>query len=197
MAYSISMPIPRYPDDITAEWLSAVLGGDKPVPLSAVDVVGIGTGQTGATYRVSVTYADASSLPDTFVIKLPAQDDTVRDRVTIGYRSECAFYTGVVGHVKVPTPQCFYCEISDDAMDYALLLADQAPAVQGDQIAGCGESEARLAVTALAGLHGPELVRPGLAGLPRDRVRPARRSVGQRPGRGRADERRDHAGQTR
>ncbi len=82
MAYSNPMPIPRYPDDITAEWLSAVLGGDTPVQLSGVDVVGIGTGQTGATYRVSVTYRGESSLPDTFVIKLPAQDDTVRDRVT-------------------------------------------------------------------------------------------------------------------
>jgi hypothetical protein len=155
MAYSNPMPIPRYPSDVTPEWLSAVLGGDTPVELSAVDVVAIGTGQTGATYRVSVTYAgDTANLPDTFVIKLPAQDDTVRDRVTIGYRSECAFYTGVVDHVKVPTPQCFYCDISDDALDYALLLADQAPAAQGDQIAGCGEGEARLAVAALAGLHG-------------------------------------------
>jgi len=149
------MPIPRHPDDVSVEWLSAVLGAGTPVELSAVDVVAIGTGQTGATYRVSVTYARPSSLPDTFVIKLPAQDDTVRDRVAFGYRSECAFYTGVVGHVKVPTPQCFYCEISEDALDYALLLADQAPAAQGDQIAGCGEREARLAVTALAGLHGP------------------------------------------
>ena len=160
MAYSISMPIPRYPADITAEWLSAVLGGDTPVPLSGVDVVSIGTGQTGATYRVSVSYPGASSLPDTFVIKLPAQDDTVRERVMMGYRSECAFYTGVVDHVKVPTPQCFYCEISEDALDYALLLADQAPAVQGDQIAGCEEREARLAVTALAGLHGPSWCDP-------------------------------------
>jgi Phosphotransferase enzyme family len=154
------MPIPRYPSDVTPEWLSAVLGGDTPVELSAVDVVAIGTGQTGATYRVSVTYAGPSGLPDTFVIKLPAQDDTVRDRVTIGYRSECAFYAGVVDHVKVPTPQCFYCEISDDALDYTLLLADQAPAAQGDQIAGCGEREARLAVTALAGLHGPSWCDP-------------------------------------
>ena len=45
-------------------------------------------------------------------------------------------------------------------MDYALLLADQAPAVQGDQIAGCGEHEARLAVRALAGLHGPSWCDP-------------------------------------
>ena len=36
-----------------------------------------------------------------------------------------------------------------------LLLADMAPAVQGDQIAGCSEAEATLAVEALAGLHGP------------------------------------------
>ncbi|WIM89637.1 phosphotransferase [Candidatus Mycobacterium wuenschmannii] len=150
------MPIPRFPADVTTDWLAGVLG----VPVAGVDVVGIGTGQTGATYRVSVTYADAGDLPDTFVIKLPAQDDAVRDRVTIGYRSECAFYTGVVDRVQVPTPQCFYCEISDDALDYALLLADQAPAAQGDQIAGCGEREARLSVTALAGLHAPSWCDP-------------------------------------
>lgn len=166
MPYSNPMPIPRYPDDVTPEWLSAVLGGDRPVELSAVDVVAIGTGQTGATYRVSVTYSVPTALPDTFVIKLPAQDDTVRDRVAIGYRSECAFYAGVVDHVKVPTPQCFYCEISDDAMDYALLLADQAPAAQGDQIAGCGEREARLAVAALAGLHGPSWCDPDWLDFP-------------------------------
>ena len=162
IAYSNPVAIPRYPDDITAEWLSTVLSNrGTPVRLSDVDVTSIGTGQTGATYRISATYAgDAGSLPDTFVIKLPAQDDTVRDRVVIGYRSECAFYTGVADRVRVPIPQCFYCEISDDAMDYALLLADQAPAVQGDQIAGCGEREARLVVTALAGLHGPSWCDP-------------------------------------
>jgi phosphotransferase family enzyme len=159
---SIGMPIPRYPDDVTREWLSEVLSsGNTGVEVSGVDVSAIGTGQTGATYRVSVTYAnDTGRLPDTFVIKLPAQDDTVRDRVAIGYRSECAFYTAVADRVQVPTPQCFYCDISDDALDYALLLADQAPAVQGDQLAGCGEREARLAVTALAGLHGPSWCDP-------------------------------------
>ncbi|MDT5304605.1 MAG: hypothetical protein QOE48_268, partial [Mycobacterium sp.] len=75
---SIPMPIPRYPDDITGEWLSTVLNsGDTPVRLSDVDVAAIGTGQTGATYRVAVTYAgNTGGLPDTFVIKLPAQDDT-------------------------------------------------------------------------------------------------------------------------
>jgi ecdysteroid kinase len=159
---SPEMSIPRYPGDVTCEWLSAVLSsGGASVEVSGVDVAAIGTGQTGATFRVSARYVThPDHLPDTFVIKLPAQDDTVRDRVTIGYRSECAFYASVADRVRVPTPQCFYCEISEDALAYALLLADQAPAVQGDQIAGCGEQEARLAVTALAGLHGPSWCDP-------------------------------------
>jgi aminoglycoside phosphotransferase (APT) family kinase protein len=159
---STAMAIPRHPDDITPEWLSAAVSrGEDPVQVSEVDVTAVGTGQTGATYRVSAKYVgNARRLPDTFVIKLPAQDDTVRDRVTIGYRSECAFYASVSDRVRVPTPECFYCEISDDALDYALLLADQAPAAQGDQIAGCGEQQARLAVTALAGLHAPSWCDP-------------------------------------
>jgi hypothetical protein len=151
------MSIPRYPEDVTREWLSTVLNtGEVRATLSDVHVVAIGTGQTGATYRVTVDYAEnPSRLPDSFVIKLPAHDDTVRDRVALSYRSECAFYTGVAERVRVPTPQCFYSEITDDGLEYALLLADQAPAVQGDQITGCGEREARLVVAALAGLHGP------------------------------------------
>lgn len=159
---SAVVSIPRYPGDVTPEWLSAALSGrGTAVEIAGVEVAAIGTGQTGATYRVKARYAtDPGGLPDTFVIKLPAQDDTVRDRVTVGYRSECAFYAGVADRVRVPTPQCFYCEITDDAMDYALLLADQAPAVQGDQLAGCGEQEARLAVAALAGLHGPSWCDP-------------------------------------
>jgi Phosphotransferase enzyme family len=149
--------IPRYPTDVTADWLNAVLNArGESVDVREVEVVPIGTGQTGATYRVSATYAaNPDRVPATFVIKLPAQDDTVRDRVTMGYRAECAFYAHVADRVKVPTPQWFHCEISADAADYALLLADQSPAVQGDQLAGCGEAQARLAAVAIAGLHGP------------------------------------------
>jgi aminoglycoside phosphotransferase (APT) family kinase protein len=156
------MAIPRHPDDVTAEWLSAVLrDGGSAAEVCEVDVVAISTGQTGATFRVTPHYlGDPAGLPATFVIKLPAQDDAVRDRVTIGYRSECAFYTTVAPRVQVPVPRCYYCDVTDDASEYALLLADQAPAVQGDQIAGCGEHDATLAVKALAGLHGPSWCDP-------------------------------------
>ena len=104
---------------------------------------------------MSATYATDGDLPGTFAIKLPAQDDTVRERVALGYHSEVAFYTDVAEKVRIPVPGCFYSDISDSGADFVLVLADMAPAVQGDQIAGCTPQEAQLAVEALAGLHGP------------------------------------------
>jgi aminoglycoside phosphotransferase (APT) family kinase protein len=144
--------IPSRPADVSGEWLSAVLGAD----VEHVDVVPVGTGQTGATYRITATYgANPAGLPGTFVIKMPAQDDAVRGGVTLGYLSEVAFYAKVVAALAVPTPRCFYSDITGDGSEFALLLADMSPAVQGDQIAGSSLEEAQLAVVALAGLHGP------------------------------------------
>jgi Phosphotransferase enzyme family len=143
--------IPRGPSDVTPAWLGAVLGAD----VREVDTSPIGTGQTGATYRVSATYATDGVLPPTFAIKLPAQDDSVRERVALGYLSEVEFYTHVADRVRIPVPGCFYSDIAYDGTDFVLVLADMAPAVQGDQIAGCTPQEAQLAVEALAGLHGP------------------------------------------
>lgn len=148
------MTIPRTPEDITPQWLGSALGAD----ISDVQVTAIGTGQTGATYRVTARYAadtQSPTLPETFAVKLPAQDDTVRERVALGYLSEVEFYSAVTAEVAIPVPGCYHSEISSDGTDFVLVLADMAPAEQGDQIAGCTSAEALLAVEALAGLHGP------------------------------------------
>jgi hypothetical protein len=150
--FSPAPSIPRSPTDVTPQWLATVLG----VGVESVDVTPIGTGQTGATYRLSVAYgSEDADLPDTFAIKLSSQDDAVRERVALGYRSEHAFYTEVADVVRVPIPRHHHCAISEDGGDFVLLLTDMAPAVQGDQIGGCTPAEAELAVRALAGLHGP------------------------------------------
>jgi phosphotransferase family enzyme len=155
--------IPRSPNDVTPQWLQAVLQAE----VAAVDVTPIGTGQTGATYRLSVSYvAEQPGLPSTFAIKLSSQDDAVRERVALGYRSEHAFYTGVADAVRVPIPKHYHCEISSDGGHFVLLLADMTPAVQGDQIGGCTLQQAALAVRALAGLHGPTWCDPKWAGFP-------------------------------
>jgi len=158
----MTTPIPRSPEDVTPAWLGGVLGAD----VRTVRTAPIGTGQTGATYRLTVQYGAATDLPATFAIKLPSQDDTVRDRVAIGYRSEHAFYTNVADLVHIPIPRNFHCEIGGEGADFVLLLADMAPAEQGDQIAGCSAAEARLAVRALAGLHAPSWCEPKLTDFP-------------------------------
>lgn len=161
---SAAPPIPRYSSDVTAGWLAAALGG---ADVTGVSLSPVGTGQTGSTFRVAVTYAaNPADLPDTFVLKLPAEDDAVRDRVMLSYRSECAFYQSVADRVAIPVPRCFHCVIADEGANYALLLADQAPAVQGDQIRGCGLREARAAVRALAGLHAPTWCDPAWQSFP-------------------------------
>ncbi|KUI42858.1 aminoglycoside phosphotransferase [Mycobacterium sp. GA-1199] len=150
------LAIPRGPEDVTPAWLGSVLGTD----VDTVEVTPIGTGQTGATYRVSATYGADTDLPATFAIKLSAQDDAVRERVALGYRSEVEFYSLIADRMRIPVPRSFHQDISEDGTDVVLLLADMAPAVQGDQIAGCTVVEAQLAVEALAGLHGPSWCEP-------------------------------------
>jgi hypothetical protein len=110
---------------------------------------------------VSARYAtERADLPDSFAVKLSAQDDTVRERVALGYRSEVEFYSRIADRMRIPVPKSFHQNISEDGADVVLLLADMAPAVQGDQIAGCTPAEATLAVKALAGLHGPSWCDP-------------------------------------
>lgn len=154
-------PLPAGPADITAAWLSAALG----MTVTDVEVAPLGTGQTGATYRIRPSYAGPAG-PPTLVVKLPSQQDEVRDRVALGYRAEHAFYAGAADTLAVPTPHAYLCEIDRDGADFVLLMDDQAPAEQGDQIRGCTVEEAALAVTALAGLHGPRWCDPAWLDFP-------------------------------
>lgn len=148
--------IPTAPDEITAAWLASALGTD----VSAVEVAAIGTGQTGATYRITPTYPRPSGHPSTLIAKLPSQFPEVRARVALGYRAEHAFYTHAADTVSVPLPHLYRCEISEDSTEFVLLLADLEPAVPGDQIRGCDRAAAATAVEALAGLHGPRWCDP-------------------------------------
>ena len=157
--------IPHGPDGLTPGWLGAVLGDTGPVAVDRVVVTPIGTGQTGATYRLTVDYPDPAGWPRTLVAKLPAQDDSVRAGVTLGYLAEVEFYAGVAQRTSVPVPHCHYSAVNADGSEYVLLLDDLAPALPGDQVSGCDEQVAHRAVVALAGLHGPTWCDPSWLGL--------------------------------
>jgi hypothetical protein len=158
-----TVAMPRSLSDVTADWLSAALGSSR---LAGVDVIDlalerVGTGQAGSTHRATPTYAGPrSGLPETLVVKLPSEDPALRAGLALGYRSEVAFYAKVADTVRAPIPECFYCDINDAGTEFALVLSDLDPSVQGDQIGGCSDAQALLVVEALAGLHGPSWGEP-------------------------------------
>jgi aminoglycoside/choline kinase family phosphotransferase len=134
-------------EDLTPEWLSDALG----VEVRSATAQAIGAGQTGASYRVDLD----TDGPPTVVAKLAAGDEASRRRVAPGYRSEVGFYTQLVETLDVRTPRCWYGAISDDAMQFTLLLEDLAPRITGVQANGCSVAQADAALRNLAGLHAP------------------------------------------
>jgi aminoglycoside/choline kinase family phosphotransferase len=142
-------------EDISTEWLSVVFDAD--VRLDGVDQ--IGTGQTGAAYRLSLAAAD---LPPTLIAKVAAGDADARGRVAVGYRNEVGFYEHLLSTVDVRAPRCWHAAISDDALRFTLLLEDLAPRTPGVQAEGCPTDRAEAAVRNLAGLHAPRWNDPAL-----------------------------------
>ncbi len=151
------------PDDITADWLTAALRRSTPdAHVRSVEVEQIGTGQTGASFRLQLD-ADGA-VPPTLVAKTAAGDRAQRERVGPGYRSEVGFYTVFRDRVQIRTPRCWHAEIADDNCSFVLLLDDLAPAKPGVQVDGCSVDQARDAVRNLAGLHAPVWNDPSLSG---------------------------------
>jgi aminoglycoside/choline kinase family phosphotransferase len=135
-------------DDLSPEWLSHALDVD----VRAVICERVGTGQTAATYRLALDAPDGQS---TVVAKVAGGDETARRRVANGYRAEVGFYTHLVDTLDVRAPRCWYAAITDDALQFTLLLEDLEPRVPGVQVDGCPVGRAEAAVRNLAGLHAP------------------------------------------
>lgn len=146
---------PSLVEHLTPDWLSAALGR----PVGAVTAERVGTGQIGTCYRLTLT---GEGVPPRLVAKLPAEDPATRDMLAGTYRGEVRFYRDLAATVTVRVPGCHHAEASADSGAFVLLLDDLAPAVQGDQLAGCTVGQARDAVVNLAGLHGPRWCDPTL-----------------------------------
>jgi hypothetical protein len=148
----------RTPEEITSGWLSDALGGG-PVQIESIDR--IGTGQMSQNHRI--TYVGEGGgregEPATVVVKLASDDPTSRATgVGLGaYLREITFYRELAGRIGGPLAACHLAEYDDAEGWFTLLLADVAPATQGDQIRGCSVEEARLALLALARVHAPVL----------------------------------------
>ena len=156
-------PVLRYPEDLTKQWLSDVLGTG---PIDGFAVEPVGTGQMSESRRVRIDYAPGSDAgPLSVVLKTASADETSRATgVGLGvYEREVRFYRELAPRIGGPLPECHLAVIDTEGW-FTLVLEDVAPAEQGDQIAGCSVERARLATHELAKLHAPVFADPQLAG---------------------------------
>ena len=152
-------PIVTEPEELTAAWLSAALGA----PVRRVEREQVGTGQMGTCYRLRVEGDPA--LPATVLVKLPAADPASRALVIGAYAIELRFYREISPTVAVAVPTVHHQAIDLETGAFILVMQDLAPAVQGDQVAGCTPEQARAAAVNLAGLHGPRWCDPSLSDI--------------------------------
>jgi aminoglycoside/choline kinase family phosphotransferase len=146
------------PEALTAEWLTGALsdhlGGARVTDATTAP---LGTGQMCDSVRIALTYDRETTLPGTLVAKLPAADETSRNTAMMlrNYVKEVSFYRELVGDLTIRTPRVYHADIDDTGVRFVLLMQDMAPAVQGDQLAGCTPEVARAALRELVGLHAP------------------------------------------
>ncbi len=143
--------------DVTPEWLTAALvAAGHDVEVASVETAPVGTGQMADSARITITYAsDSTGAPATLVGKFPSDDPTSRSAGGRGgYGNEVGFYKHLATKVAGRSPACYLAELGAED-EFTLLLEDMAPAVQGDQIAGCTVAQAEAALVNLAGFHGP------------------------------------------
>lgn len=162
-----SEAVPTSIDELTPEWLTATLrAAGHATTVCTVDSESVGSGQMAASYRLSLTYADHTDLPSTLIAKLAAGERAHREFASGAFRNEVLFYDRIAPTLTVPLPRCHASVISPEHTEFVLLLDDMAPAVQGDQIAGCSPEQARAVAVAAAGLHGPRWCDQALLELP-------------------------------
>jgi hypothetical protein len=126
----------------------------------------IGTGQMGQNFAFALTYEGPHrEAPATVVGKFPSHEAKSRQAAKMfrTYEREVGFYQEIAGTVDIRVPHCYLADIDLETGDFVLLFEDLRPAVQGNQLAGCGIEQAMLAMDELAALHAPRWGDPSLA----------------------------------
>ena len=155
----------RLPQDLSVDWLREALGTG---PIADFTVEPIGTGQMSESRRVVIEYAPGGGGPRSVVLKTASDNAASRSTgVTLGiYDREVRFYRELAPRIECALPECHVAVIDPETGWFTLVLEDVAPAVQGDQIAGCSVAQARVAIHELARLHAPVFADPQLGATP-------------------------------
>ncbi|MBX7430591.1 ecdysteroid 22-kinase family protein [Mycobacterium sp. Y57] len=149
--------VPRTIDDVTREWLAAVLRADDTLPDDAVvgnvraEQIALDSGFSSRLYRVQLS---GNGIPPSVIVKLPAESEAgAAMRMLGGYAREVAFYRDVAGSAPLGTPHVFAARMAGDQGDFVLVLEDLQGWHNVDHLAGLSVEQARSCIDRLAGLH--------------------------------------------
>ncbi len=146
--------------DVDAAWLTSVLHEDGIGAGNRIGSIGarsIGTGQVGENVRFTLTWSEPDPrLPASLVGKFPSESEVSRvSALNLGtYVREVGFYRDLRPRVAIRTPHVHHIGWRPDTHDFVLIMEDIAAAT-GDQLAGCTEAQAALAIDQAVGLHAP------------------------------------------
>jgi aminoglycoside phosphotransferase (APT) family kinase protein len=113
------MTIPSTVDEVTATWLSEVLGED----ITKVEVIDSHTGTTG---RAKVRITTDADLPETLFIKLQPFDDDQKaflEMIGLG-TSEAIFYAAVGDDLPVRSPRVWHAASDESDGSFIMVLED-------------------------------------------------------------------------
>ncbi|MQF48770.1 DUF1679 domain-containing protein [SAR202 cluster bacterium AC-647-N09_OGT_505m] len=147
--------------DITPSWLTEVLHSQGPkidasVTKYSVEIIGEGKGFMNQLARLSIEYnRQSDNLPHSIVAKLPTRDPVLRKVADLFEcdQREVRFYQAVAPNSVIQTPHIYYSAIDEVTGDTILLMEDMSNARQGDSVAGCSLTDAKLAIDQLARFH--------------------------------------------
>jgi len=150
--------IPDSIEDVTADWLTAVLqhGGAIACRVSSVETTHIGEGMGSLSFmlRCRLHYdAPRGGEPQTVVIKLEPTRQIFRDIVeyTHGFEREIRFYRDLAPRTPISVPRFFYGDC--DAHRAVVVLEDLGHLETRNQLNGLKNSETVAAVRQIARLH--------------------------------------------
>lgn len=165
--------IPTELDELTPEWLTRVLREHGSLQSGAVvnvecEPLDEGRGFTGRVARLRLAYdAAEGSAPRSLVAKLPTADAGTRAQLNaLGvYAREVGFYWAMAGIPGLPVPRHYYLHFDPEAGTGLMLLEDVDRARPGDNLEGCSDEDAYLAVSRLARFHSAWWEHPALADM--------------------------------
>lgn len=149
MVAPVRTDVPPDIDGVTPDWLTEVVGGR--VTDIRVEQIALDSGFSSWLYRVHLA---GESVPDSVILKLPAQSEAGQAMVMMGgYAREVAFYRDVAGRAPVGTPHVYAATMAENNADFVIVLEDMAHWDNADHLAGLSLERARRAISELAGLH--------------------------------------------